>query len=317
MRKTVFGFVLLLISLSSCEDFFSATKEVDLGEFSGDMTVVGRLINTDLDTVEDFNVLSHLGVLVSRSKSVLDTARFKVIENAEIILSGSDGLMTPLEFDDALGLYLPSSGNSEFQRISVNENTRYELSVDLPGEERMTAVSETESFGDIQSINIIQNDIDGDENTILDRVQIEINDPAGENFYLLRVLYNITNIGRDGEEYTYARSGYLYNYSSVFDESPELFSDDLFDGQTEVLEFWSERYVDQINEMGDPEVPSEAIVFLWSLSKEEYEFRKSLQANRDAEENPFAEPSIIFSNIQNGIGVFSMSKVDRFVIPWQ
>lgn len=311
--KLVFGILMLVFFMSSCEGFFEATKEIDLGEYAGELAVVGRLINTDLDTVEDYESLEHLGVLVSRSKSVLDTSSFDLIDNADLLLSSSDGEEKVYEYDDETGLYLPIDLSD---RLVVKENTRYELSVNVPGEDRVTAVCETKTFGKIKDINIIQNDIEGDNNTMLDRIQIEIEDPEGENYYLLKVLYKIKNI-RDGEDRSYIRQGYLYSYSSVFDESPELFSDELFDGTTDVLEFWSERYIDRINEMGDREVPDQAIVFVWSLSKEEYEFRSSLDINRDAEDNPFSEPSIVFSNIENGIGVFSMSRVERIPIPWK
>lgn len=313
-----YGFYLFLLVLfsSSCEGFFTATKEVDLGEFAGEVTVVARLINSDLDTFEDFTSIQNLGVLVSRSRSVLDTSRFSLISDAEVKLTGSDGLELDYVFDEQSGNYFPFDENLGFERLSVNENAIYELLVDVPGENKIIASSETKSFAEIESINIIQNDIEGDGNTMLDRIQIGINDPPEENYYLLKVFYKFKR-ERDGENRSYVRGGYLFNYSSIFDESPELFTDELFNGKSDVLEFWSERYIDSINSNGDPEIPDEVIVFVWSLSEEEYEFRKSLEANRNAEDNPFAEPSIVFSNIENGIGVFSISSVERHVIPWK
>lgn len=312
--KNIFLLIVLMVLLSSCEDFFSATKEVDLGEFSGQVTVVGRLINTDLDTIEDFNTVANLGVLVSRSRSVVDTTNFPLIKNANINLTGSDGLDVTLDYDTRSGYYLPRiGGGSEFMRISVNENTSYELIVDVPGEERILATCETKDFGEIKSIDIIQDDIEGDGNNILDRIQIEVDDPVGKNYYYVRVFYEYS----DENGGKYLNGGYLYNYNSIFDDSPELFTDELFDGKNEVLEFWSERYVNSINGQIGPTEPNRALVFIWSLSEEEYEFRRSIDANNIAQDNPFAEPSIVFSNIENGIGVFSMSRVERFSVPWQ
>lgn len=312
--KNIFALIILIALFSSCEDFFSSTKEVDLGEFNGQLTVVGRLVNTDIDTIEDYDTFNKLGIFVSRSRSVVDTSNFPVIKNANVNITGSDGLDLNLEYESRSGYYLPKNpGSQEFERISVNENTTYELVVDVPGEDRVLAKCETKDFGVIKNIDILQDDIDGDGNSVLDRIQIEVDDPPGDNFYYVRVLYEYPGENNN----TYLNSGYLYSYNSVFDESPELFTDELFDGKNEVLEFWSERYENDFNGQGDIVDPIRTIVFIWSLSEEEYEFRRSVDANNNAQDNPFAEPSVVFSNIENGIGVFSMSRVERFTIPWQ
>gem|GEM_PF-2758652 len=312
MIKNIILSCVLLLSLSSCEDFFTATKEIDLEEYAGQITVVGRLINTDLDTVENAETFRHLGVLISESRSVLDTSSFKVVEDADISLVSNGGLDVSFRFDDNSGYHFPTNANaSDFQRISVEENTEYQLIVDMPGEDRVTAICETKTFGKVNNINLIRDDIDGGDGSTLDRVQINIDDPTGENFYYLNVFYEREQFSV-GERSTFLNRGYLYSYNSIFDDSPELFTDELFDGKTETLEFWSERYERQ--DLGEI---SRVIVFLWSLSKEEYDFRRSVDANNEAQDNPFAEPSIVFSNIENGVGIFSMSKIDRFVIPWE
>lgn len=312
MKKLLILLAIITIT-TSCEDFFSATKEIDLGEFDGQVSVVGRLVNTDLETVEDLSTLSKLGVLVSRSRSVVDTSNFPLLKNADVRLTGSDGLDVSLNYIDETGYYLPGEpGTGEFERIVVKENTTYSLVVDIPGEDRVEAKCETKTFGNIKNINAIKEDIK-DNSSVLDRLQIEVDDPAGENFYYLSVLYEFP----DGRGNSYYNSGYLYSVNSLFDDSPELFTDELFDGKNEVLEFWSERYINSVNQQGEPIQPDNVIVFVWSLSKEEYEFRRSVDANYNAQDNPFAEPSIVFSNIENGVGVFSMSRIERFVIPWE
>lgn len=302
MKKIVLYFI-FLVSLTSCEDFFTATKEIDLEEYAGQVTVIGRLSNTDVSNELARTQLSY-GVLVTRSRSVLDTSNFPLIENADIRLSSDEGVDINFEFNEKTGYYFPpNNGNSRFEGISVEENTHYELTVDVPGEERLSSSCETKTFGVVNDIKIIKNDIDGGGGSTLDRIQIQVDDPVGENYYYLNVFY---------EGLSYFEKGYLYSYSSIFDDSPELFSDELFDGKTEVLEFWSERY-DKVRESEIDRVK----IILWSLSKEEYDFRTSLIANEIARDNPFAEPSIVFSNIENGVGIFSMSNAERIITPWE
>ena len=47
-----------------------------------------------------------------------------------------------------------------------------------------------------------------------------------------------------------------------------------------------------------------SIVELHSITADQYKYRKSLGAYRDAEDNPFAEPVLLYGNIKNGYGIF-------------
>ena len=50
-----------------------------------------------------------------------------------------------------------------------------------------------------------------------------------------------------------------------------------------------------------------------TLSEEEYRYLESLENNIDAGSNPFVEPTVLFDNIDNGIGVFSLSHIQTRV----
>jgi len=317
--------ILLVVLTCSCgENFFSSPKEFDLGQFENQISVVGRLVNTDIDTLRDLSALNNLGFLVSRTKSVLDSNDFELIKNADILLTGEDGTELIYTFFEETGYYLPpNAGTLDAERLSISENTQYEIVVNIPGEETITASCETLSLGKAASVDIFLDDIDGEENFTLDRLVIAINDPEGENYYFLRTFYYYDAIAPDGAEFIDLRGATLYNVSSVLDADANLFTDELFDGKIEMLEFWSERYTGegfvfneekQIREEIDADYknPSSVVISLWSLTKEEYDFRTSVSANRDAEDNPFAEPIVVFSNIENGLGVFSLMKLQEF-----
>lgn len=189
--------------------------------------------------------------------------------------------------------------------------------VEIPGEDMITAVCKTESFGKIGAVDVVLDDIAGDQNYSLDRLQIEINDPNGKNFYFLKVIYFYDVVFEDGFELRDMRLGYIYNASSVLSGEADSFTDELFEGKNEILEFWSERYTGNSRntlKSGNYEEPDAMVVGLWSLTEEEYNFRKSISNNRDAEDNPFAEPTIVFSNIENGLGIFSLMKLNEFEV---
>lgn len=317
--KQIIILVLFVMGITtSCgEDFFSSPKEFDVGEIENQVSVVARLINTDLDTLFDYNAVNNVGLLISKSKSILDQEDFTLIENAEVMLLGDDGTNISYNYDEETGNYFPSNiGTPELERLTINENTRYEIMVDVPDEELITAVCETKSFGKLGSIDVTLNDINGDENFTLDRLKIELDDPVGENFYFLWVSYFFNVVFEDGSEFRDRRIGFLYNASSILDGEASTFTDELFDGQTKTLEFWSERFTRSRVDLqsGSYEEPDAMAISLYSLTEEEYNFRMSMQNNRNAQNNPFAEPTIVFSNVENGFGIFSLMKLQEVEI---
>ena len=48
-----------------------------------------------------------------------------------------------------------------------------------------------------------------------------------------------------------------------------------------------------------------AVVELNNITSDHYKYRRSYTAYQDAEENPFAEPVLLFTNVKNGYGIFS------------
>lgn len=307
MTRYIIILLTLLCTVSCGEEFFNAPIEFDLDEIQTQISVVGRLVNNESDVFTDIEDINNLGFFISRSKSVLDSSNFEIIENAEVNLVGSDGTdISYLLYEDS-GYYFPENvGTPELSRLSVNDNTEYKLTVDVPGEELVTAICNTRTFGKLESAKVELNDITADVNYTLDRLKLEINDPPGKNYYYLRTFYKIKEIGSDGEVYTRQQQGYIYNINSALDGEAKLFTDELFDGTSITLEFWSERYIGNNSEEAiDPET---IFINLWALTEEEYEFRESIRRNNEARDNPFAEPSVVFNNIENGIGIFSLSK---------
>ena len=53
---------------------------------------------------------------------------------------------------------------------------------------------------------------------------------------------------------------------------------------------------------------------LQNISKSYYYYRTSLELYKDASRNPFAQPVQVFSNINNGFGIFAGAQVSYFVL---
>jgi hypothetical protein len=79
--------------------------------------------------------------------------------------------------------------------------------------------------------------------------------------------------------------------------NPE-FSDGLFSGENHTFKlYWTEQQRQQV-------YFDKIFIQIKHFSEEAYKYETSLRKQQNAKDNPFAEPVRIFSNIQNGIGVF-------------
>jgi hypothetical protein len=93
-----------------------------------------------------------------------------------------------------------------------------------------------------------------------------------------------------------------------------LFNDLLFNGQNKALELeipyenysgievgyeWSYKTLS-------------VRVYLHNISKSYYYYRNSLELYQSASGNPFAQPVQVYSNIENGFGVFAGSQISYF-----
>jgi len=84
----------------------------------------------------------------------------------------------------------------------------------------------------------------------------------------------------------------------------QLFSDDFFNGQNYQLKITIMDW--------DATLDKEYIIELLSLNKAGYLYRRSVEDYRNSKGDPFSEPVLIYSNIENGFGIFAGYAVDTY-----
>ena len=57
-----------------------------------------------------------------------------------------------------------------------------------------------------------------------------------------------------------------------------------------------------------------SLIYNNNISKSYYYYRTSLELYVDAPRNPFAQPVQVFSNINNGFGIFAGAQISYFVL---
>lgn len=278
MRKLVV-FISIFLLLNSCEKYIEFDEEISTPKL-----VVNGIINPD----------STFDIHISRSLSVLDQAELNGIENASVTIYDDLGNVYEVLSDIGNGFYTGNLKplNEEGYGIIVSAND-YETVSSITRIPRLVVLNSLDTLG--------VEDVDGFKEL---EITVEFDDTPGEsNYYLLEVwaadivngqIYeNPMSIRSDDITLGLSQDGYA---TQVY------FSDELFDGEKKTLVFYVEDtrdYDDYIE------------VRFTSITEELEKYGRTLQAYRDAVGNPFSQPVQVYTNVENGFGIFAGYQLSR------
>lgn len=280
--------------LSGCE------KEIEFsGELKKPKLVLNCLFNTD----------SIWAVKLSNSLSVIDQLNPGPVEGATIeILDGSGNLLEALS-EISPGQYVSPTG---LQPVAGNI---YQVRASKANFTTVTATNYTPQPVSILAWDTVRT-VDGDGTELLE-VTVRIQDNAAEeNFYVLGMPYTSMDIyGTDTFIYSYpvymqtndpivnqtfdAEPGYTPSYPQL------LFTDVLFSGGTYNLKFQVDPYTFVYGQFGDTQLD----LVLYSCTEDFYRYLVSFDAYQAVSGNPFAQPVQVYSNVENGFGIFAGTSV--------
>ena len=277
--------------------------------FDGDVNTPKLVINSVFESDSTFKV--H----VSSSRSVIDTASFNNIDDAIVsIKDDNENIIETLNHIEN-GFY---KGQTFPQ-----ENQTYILEVNHPDYADITASDSLPSPITINSV---------DTSTIIDpingnRLQISMNfdDPENtQNYYLIET-YSVNEYlvikNSDTTEYELdTTKQFMVLTDEVFQNGGSpwreqgLFNDLLFNGQNKTLELEIPNDSWSGSEDGyDWSYQTLTLrLYLHNITLSYYYYRTSLELFQNASGNPFAQPVQVYSNIENGFGVFAGSQISFF-----
>lgn len=296
----------LLFLLSISLVYISCEKVIP---FDGDVNTPKLVINSVFESDSTFKV--H----VSSSRSVIDTASFNNIDDAIVsIKDDNENIIETLNHIEN-GFY---KGQTFPQ-----ENQTYILEVNHPDYADITASDSLPSPITINSV---------DTSTIIDpingnRLQISMNfdDPENtQNYYLIET-YSVNEYlvikNSDTTEYELdTTKQFMVLTDEVFQNGGSpwreqgLFNDLLFNGQNKTLELEIPNDSWSGSEDGyDWSYQTLTLrLYLHNITLSYYYYRTSLELFQNASGNPFAQPVQVYSNIENGFGVFAGSQISFF-----
>ena len=302
MRQKTYKHILFLgiiLSLSSCEDFFETTLEIDPPEHV-EQLVVQAFGSTETDV---------LNVSVSKTTGILDDVYEDdlQINDAAVVLihngtSYALDFTTPSQNQGKPYNYILADGN-----IDLKAGELYTLEVETSGFEKAIATCSVPNI-------VLPDNFEFDEEgpnvfeSEYSEVSMILSDPIAEdNFYEFNL-----SIGNEFNNEIYFQSVYTETLDPVVEEaiSGLLLKDISFNGEDKVLELLLERFYIQ----NEPDVADRIYVSWRTVSEDHYLYTKSFEQHLESADNPFASPVQVYSNVENGLGIFTIYNEDRIKI---
>ncbi|MFK7983399.1 MAG: DUF4249 domain-containing protein [Saprospiraceae bacterium] len=254
-------------------------------------------------------------VTVTKSKNLLTNEADEFVNNAVVRIFSSQGKEL-----DKLPLNNFHTPFYESKRIVPESGKAYRLQVEVPGKETILAEDIVPLPVALTAIEMDTIEIFGETAEQIYKVSIAVHftDPIGAQDYYHLSLFNHSEDSEegtpmDGYNGTTGRTGASVltplmplesdkNNPAVtfhFEDGGVLFTDEDFDGQKAALTFYSLLSFD--NEAHQGKVVGE----LRTVSKDYYLYHTSLSRQIANKDRPFVEPISVYSNIENGLGIFS------------
>lgn len=278
--------LLFFISLTSCEDFFETTLELDPPPFETTL-VIDCVAHTGQDSIE---------MRISRNAGILEN-----IDVNELGLNDADVVLTING--------VSSKAEYFFDEFSFHNRNNYRAVLSSPlktNDEVLLEVTHKEFGKASASVRILPNieiksavftedgglDREGDERS---KVTVTFKDPQDKNFYALQIL------APDWDDMLSPM--YISSLDPSVFESYEgttlILTDDGYNGKEKSIDF-------QIYRLPKEWAKGKIKLIWYSISEDYYKYSRSLQAHKNTADNPFGTPVPVYSNILGGAGIFAL-----------
>lgn len=290
--KLHFNITTFVLPAVLCASLLSCRKEI---KFKGDETKPVLVLNAVVETDSLFTVY------LERSSFFLEQNT-----NPEYLYIASGATVTVKNLSTGATFVATSSseGNKYEFPFVTTPDTDYEISVQHPDYETIT--SKTRTSPKVQLIAADTSSFIKYGSDYL-KASLSWNDPVGENFYIIRVRHEYTDsTGESYVNYAYLETkdvavnaetgldGSIVSYDHI------LLEDKTFDGKHKQLDM---EFYKPYGYEPEGSSPGGKISFqLISTNKETFLYYISLYKYNQTD--IFSEPVKVFSNIQNGFGIF-------------
>ena len=288
--------LILFLSAIPLLFFTNCTKQI---EFDA-QDIAPRIVVNSLFTND-----SLWAANISRSVGVLESTSYTSINDADVSIFDGNGVQVTTLSSQGAGLYTSPTG-----AMPVADEL-YTIEVSAPGYTPVSATNRIPAAVQINSIDTVSS-TNSDGQTILETTINFQDPPANANYYMVEVLVKGTWISWE-EDTVEFREPLEISCDDVNVETVNRFSfdgfdntylylmlkDENFDGEDYALSFSVINYA----ELKDLQLFGE--IRLVNTSEAYFNYLKSFNMYQRASGNPFATPVQVYSNVENGMGIFA------------
>jgi len=281
-----------LFLLGSCgEDFFETTLEVDPPAFEKRLAIhaFGTTRTNDLRVLvtESYGLLDN-----DNANSLIFSATIKLFKNGSEVYELDPLPHAGQSYDFN---YIMPQGIHDFEIGAL-----YQLVVEAPGFPRAVANAIVPNDNDPLKVEFEEDAGSGFDDDGSSGLNVTFQDkPIQSDFYELQALMRFENNGNPYYEWGSTDS---FDPATIYGLDNLLFADDSFDGVEKTIELL-------INEISLPQDQDDLdrLYLNWRVvSEDHYLFNRTAQSFIDNNENPFSSPIQVYSNFENGLGIFSI-----------
>ena len=305
--------MLLLLLVSCKKDFFDSVVEVDVPTHTPRLTVAAHFNDQANGFIIDIG--HSVGILENTPIEAVEDARIELLEDNQVILNSFELLESRNESNS---IYYTE------EAINFSADKTYTLQVNSPKYGQLKGTQQMPT-------KVLIEDATYEEDGAVDRwgdrgdeVSVQFSDPPNEeNYYEVMVNVELQVTMEDSSFVIENYGSWTTPVDPLLEEVGYklMLSDAGIDGTTYNLQlaafFRDQLEYEQMNGgwLEDADVELKALnITLLSVSKDYYIFQKSLVNYEDNQDNFFAEPSNVYENIEDGIGIFTLSTGDDFSI---
>jgi hypothetical protein len=247
----------------------------------------------------------HIEVSLSYSKHIYDT----------LTILGGNGVVEITHNNYTEKLKYAGEGKYTTQRITTSTGEKYSIKAWLPGLDTVYASDVVPQKIPFELTDFIPKAGMDEEGYPYSEYEITFKDPPGtENYYeIAKYNENSRSLNRSGfssdDPYVLNEGDEHYYYHNI------LLSDEMFDGKKVILRLKSYSLSDDNGEWIP--IPIQHIYFR-SISENYYRYKKKLLRHIDNQYSDLwdgtGNPVLLYSNIENGYGIFAAYATDSYTL---
>jgi len=290
--QTIKYFILLIIaySFSSCENFFETTLELDPPPFEKQLVLIAHL-KTGTDGLQVY-VTENFGILDEEQIPTLTDPKIEFTINGQAY----DDYVRTKDENGFLFFF-------DFSNVDLQPGDVCRMMVSHAGFPIAISTQTVPARVEITDIKFVENgglDTDGSERS---KVDVTFSDPVGKNFYEAYIQLNNPNY--DYPTYTSINEP---GATESLNEYGVIFNDLSFEGTTKNLSLLIYR-------SSEAEARYNDISLFWrSATEDYYKYVRTAKIYYDSNDNPFATPSDVYSNVDGGLGIFYIINEDEYQV---